>query len=108
MAAGVTDKLWEISDIVALIEAKEADKPAGARAVQETLCLMPRFYFDSHDGTLLTHDGEGLEFANVGDAKQALEQFLMGMVRNAKLKADERLAVWVILRDEAGKPLLKQ
>ena len=27
MAAGVTEKLWEIGDIVALIEAKEADKP---------------------------------------------------------------------------------
>jgi len=27
MAAGVTDKLWEIGDIVALIEAKEAEKP---------------------------------------------------------------------------------
>jgi len=27
MAAGVTGKLWEISDIVALIEAKEAEKP---------------------------------------------------------------------------------
>jgi uncharacterized membrane protein YkvA (DUF1232 family) len=27
MGAGVTDKLWEIGDIVALIEAKEAEKP---------------------------------------------------------------------------------
>jgi hypothetical protein len=27
LAAGVTDKLWEIADIVALIEAKEAEKP---------------------------------------------------------------------------------
>lgn len=27
MAAGVTDKLWEVADIVALIEAKEAKKP---------------------------------------------------------------------------------
>ena len=29
MAASVTDKLWEISDIVALVEAKEAEKPTG-------------------------------------------------------------------------------
>lgn len=28
MATGVTDKLWEIGDIVALIEAREAEKPA--------------------------------------------------------------------------------
>jgi hypothetical protein len=28
MAAGVTGKLWEISDIVVLIEAKEAEKPS--------------------------------------------------------------------------------
>ena len=27
MAADVTGKLWEIADIVALIEAKEAEKP---------------------------------------------------------------------------------
>lgn len=27
MYAGVTGKLWEIADIVALIEAKEAEKP---------------------------------------------------------------------------------
>jgi hypothetical protein len=27
MAAGVTGKLWEIADIVGLIEAKEAEKP---------------------------------------------------------------------------------
>ncbi|MGY2997138.1 hypothetical protein ACVWWD_005999 [Mesorhizobium sp. URHB0026] len=27
MAAGVTGKLWDIGDIAALIEAKEADKP---------------------------------------------------------------------------------
>ena len=27
MAADVTDKLWEVADIVALIEAKEIEKP---------------------------------------------------------------------------------
>jgi len=38
MAAGVTDKLWEIGDIVALIEAKEAEKPMdrGPYKKQET------------------------------------------------------------------------
>ena len=31
MASGVTDKLWEVSDIVALIEAKEAAETATVR-----------------------------------------------------------------------------
>ena len=31
MAAGVTDRLWEIADIVALVEAQEAEKPAKRR-----------------------------------------------------------------------------
>lgn len=36
MAAGVTDKLWEVSDIVALIEAKEAaETPAVRRPYQK-------------------------------------------------------------------------
>ncbi|TIW63183.1 MAG: hypothetical protein E5V49_01230 [Mesorhizobium sp.] len=65
---------------------------------------MPRFYFDCHDGTLLMHDSDGLEFANVDQAKQALQQFLMSMVRNVEPTAG-RLAVWVVLRDETGKPL---
>ncbi|RWD45498.1 MAG: DDE domain-containing protein [Mesorhizobium sp.] len=35
MAAGVTEKLWEIADLVALIEVKETEKPVCARPVQE-------------------------------------------------------------------------
>jgi hypothetical protein len=31
MAAGVTDRLWEVKDIVALVEKAEADQPAKAR-----------------------------------------------------------------------------
>jgi hypothetical protein len=27
MAAGVTERLWEVSDIVALVEAKESERP---------------------------------------------------------------------------------
>ena len=37
MAAGVSDRLWEIGDIVALVEAAEA-KPGEARAIHETGC----------------------------------------------------------------------
>ncbi|RUW87332.1 IS1 family transposase, partial [Mesorhizobium sp. M8A.F.Ca.ET.023.01.1.1] len=37
MAAGVTDKLWEIGDIVALIEAKEAEKPMARGAYRKKL-----------------------------------------------------------------------
>ncbi|RWE19642.1 MAG: hypothetical protein EOS41_30055 [Mesorhizobium sp.] len=66
---------------------------------------MPRFYFDSHDGTFLTRDSDGLEFANADEAKQALQDFLMGILRNSRRKDDERFAVWVLLRDETGKPL---
>lgn len=35
MAAGVTGKLWEIGDIVALIEAKEAEKPTARGAYEK-------------------------------------------------------------------------
>jgi hypothetical protein len=35
MAAGVTDRLWEIADVVALIEAKEAEKPMGSRRLHK-------------------------------------------------------------------------
>ncbi|RUW81537.1 MAG: hypothetical protein E5V52_02075 [Mesorhizobium sp.] len=67
---------------------------------------MPRFYFDSNDGTVLTRDSEGLEFANADDARKALQHFLMSIVRNSRLpEDDERFAMWVILRDETGKPL---
>jgi hypothetical protein len=31
MAAGVTDRLWEVSDIVALVEAKEAEEAPKVR-----------------------------------------------------------------------------
>ena len=41
MAAGVTDRLWEISDIVALLEAKEADMLAQVRAERERRLTAP-------------------------------------------------------------------
>ncbi|RWE48807.1 hypothetical protein [Mesorhizobium sp.] len=66
---------------------------------------MPRFFFDSHDGTILTRDSDGLEFANAQEAKQALQDFLMSTLQNSKRKDAERSVVWVLLRDETGKPL---
>ncbi len=38
LAAGVADRLWEIADIVDLVEDAEAD-PKASRALQEASCL---------------------------------------------------------------------
>jgi len=40
IAAGVTDKVWEIADIVALIEANEAERPMVRGAYRKKLNLM--------------------------------------------------------------------
>ncbi|TGQ63507.1 MAG: hypothetical protein E5V48_01050 [Mesorhizobium sp.] len=66
---------------------------------------MPRFFFDSHDGTILIRDSDGLEFATAQEAKQALQDFLVSVLQNSRRKDEERSVVWVLLRDETGKPL---
>lgn len=40
IAAGVTDKLWKIGDIVALIEAKEAERPVARGHYKKRICRL--------------------------------------------------------------------
>ena len=42
MAAGVTDKLWKISDVVAMLEKYEATDSVSSRAGADCLALSPR------------------------------------------------------------------
>lgn len=63
IAAGVSDRLWEIGDIVELIEKAEARMGGQARAVQEADCLGPFRHLLIRQGDLQQLCGFGAQLA---------------------------------------------
>ena len=62
--------------------------------------VMPRFYFDTHDGNTLDRDAEGHEFADMQAAREMAMAVLPDMVRDIKTGDSERRDFVVDVRDE--------
>ena len=61
---------------------------------------MPRFFFDTSDGSIIK-DEEGTEFANAHLARDAAIEALPDIAREEMIKHDSR-AVVMLMRDESG------
>lgn len=65
---------------------------------------MPRYYFDIHDGELLTDD-EGTECKNFEEAREKVVASLPDIAIWISATDGEDQAVSVIVRNEAGAPI---
>jgi hypothetical protein len=66
---------------------------------------MPRFYFDTYDGTHLVVDHLGLDLEGIEAAKHAAVTVLPEMARDA-LPDGDRMEFSVRVRDENGRRVL--
>ncbi|MEE1655576.1 hypothetical protein VB618_05150 [Microvirga sp. CF3062] len=67
---------------------------------------MPRYFFDTYDGSRLVSDNEGLELQNIAMAKAEAQKVLPDMARDA-LPGDDQKTFIVSVRDEAGQVVLR-
>jgi hypothetical protein len=67
---------------------------------------MPRFYLDSHDGDIFIEDEEGLEFSDLEAVKVEAARALADLAREV-IPGSERRKLWIEVRDEARRPVLK-
>lgn len=61
---------------------------------------MPRFYFDTHDGSTLNRDAEGHELADIQAARNMAMAVLPDMARDHKTSDNDRRDFIVDVRDE--------
>lgn len=62
---------------------------------------MPRYYFDTFDGTELCRDDDGIEFGNESDMRYAALDALPEIAGEELPDGDHRV-MWVKVRDGAG------
>ena len=67
---------------------------------------MPGYFIDTHDDDMLVEDEDGIEFADVDEARQAALAALPDMVRD-KVRDGEDQTFCASVRDEAGTVLFK-
>ena len=61
---------------------------------------MPRFYFDTHDGSTLVRDVEGHELADMNAARNLAMDVLPDMARDQKTDDNDRRDFIVDVRDD--------
>lgn len=62
---------------------------------------MPKFFIDTNDGDLFFHDGDGFEFADAEEAREAAIDTLPDMARSKLPDGDHRTFVTTV-RDDQG------
>jgi hypothetical protein len=67
---------------------------------------LPRYFFDTYDGSRLVSDNEGLELQNIDMAKAEAQKALPDLARDA-LPGDDQKTFIVSVRDEAGQVVLR-
>lgn len=68
--------------------------------------LMPRFFFDTFDGTRFVPDEDGLELDNIETAKAEAQKALPDLARDGLPDGNHNTFV-VSVRDEEGKVVLR-
>ena len=66
---------------------------------------MPRYFFDVHDGTYV-RDDEGVELANVDEARQQVWDTLPMIAAHRKANGNMACQLRIDVRDEAGNHVL--
>jgi hypothetical protein len=67
---------------------------------------MPRYYFDIHDGRILTRDQDGLELKDIEAAKDEAVRALPGIAKD-ELPGGNRRDFVITVRNEAGQAVLR-
>jgi hypothetical protein len=67
---------------------------------------VPRYFFDTYDGSRLINDPEGMELPNLEQVKAEAQNALPDLARDALPDGDQKTFI-VSVRDEAGQVILR-
>ena len=67
---------------------------------------MPRYYFDTHDGTSFMADAEGVDFPNLPAARRQAQAALADMAHDVVPGDGASLIMTCRVRDETGQTVL--
>lgn len=67
---------------------------------------VPRYFFDTYDGSRLVPDSDGIELKNLETAKAEAQKALPDLARDSLPDGDQKTFI-VSVRDEAGQVVLR-